>query len=90
MYLVHQGMSIAQDVTTKIRLMKEVGINNMYQLLLTVWDGLNRDICLDMDESDNRTTTEAFSKKLEVKERIWRGQYVATRGILLQGNVRCN
>ena len=65
------GMSMIQYFSTKIRLAKEAGFDNVYQQLLAVWNGLDIEIREHIAEPDEDTSMEKFRKSLEERERLW-------------------
>jgi hypothetical protein len=56
------GNSMIQYFSTKIRLAKEAGFDNVYQQLLAVWNGLDIDIREHIPEPDEDTTMDKFRK----------------------------
>jgi len=73
------GISMIQYFTTKIRLAKEAGFDNVYQQLLAVWNGLDIDIREHILEPDEDTTIERFRKSLEERERLWKEKLLRNR-----------
>jgi hypothetical protein len=73
------GTSMIQYFSTKIRLAKEAGLDNVYQQLLAVWNGLDVDIREHIPEPDEDTTMEKFRRSLEERERLWKEKLLRNR-----------
>jgi hypothetical protein len=73
------GTSMIQYFSTKIRLAREAGFDNVYQQLLAVWNGLDIDIREHIPEPDEDTTMEKFRKSLEERERLWKEKLLRNR-----------
>jgi hypothetical protein len=70
MAMVQSEVSVVQYFSTKLRLAKEAGFDNVHQQLLAVWNGLDISIREHIDEPDEDTSIHWFQRKLEDKERL--------------------
>jgi hypothetical protein len=79
MAMVNSGVSVIQYFSTKLRLAKEAGFDNVHQQLLAVWNGLDVSIREHIDEPDEDTSIDRFRRALENKERLWREKLIQQR-----------
>jgi len=79
MTMVQSGVSVVQYFSTKLRLAKEAGFDNVHQQLLAVWNGLDISIREHIDEPDEDTSIDRFRRKLEDKGRLWREKLIQQR-----------
>ena len=83
--MAQSGMSVVQYFSTKLRLAKEAGFDNVHQQLLAVWNGIDIEIRKHIDEPDETTSIDRFRRKLEDKERLWKEE-MTTQRLRAQGN----
>ena len=83
--MARAGISVVQYFSTKLRLAKEAGFDNVHQQLLAVWNGIDIEIREQIDEPDEHTSIDRFRRKLEDKERLWKEKLIMQR-LRGQGN----
>jgi len=83
--MARAGASVVQYFSTKLRLAKEAGFDNVHQQLLAVWNGIDIEIREQIDEPDEHTSIDRFRRKLEDKERLWKEKLITQR-LRAQGN----
>jgi hypothetical protein len=83
--MAQSGILVVQYFSTKLRLAKEAGFENVHQQLLAVWNGIDIEIRKHIDEPDENTSIDRFRKRLEDKERLWKEEMVMQR-LRAQGN----
>jgi len=83
--MAQSSMSIVQYFSTKLRLEKEAGFDNVHQQLLAVWNRIDIDIREHIDEPDETTSIDHFRRRLEDKERSWKEKMIIQR-LRAQGN----
>jgi hypothetical protein len=77
--MVQSGVSVVQYFSTKLRLAKEAGFDNVHQQLLAVWNGIDVSIQEFIDEPEEDTSIDRFRKTLENKEHLWREKLIQQR-----------